>query len=173
MPTHFARTMFLTSAICGLLTTTALSGPDDNSLTWAAAKEVVSTDTYYDTSRESVVLAQHVYDGLVFWDSVAKKFEPLLAASWKQIDPVTWEFELREGVTFHDGSEFGPEDVVYTFNFITNEANGVLNYGDIRWLKGAEKIDDNTVRLHLIEPFPAILSNLALVLPIVPEGHFE
>ena len=173
MPTHFARTMFLTSAICGLLTTTALSGPDDNSLTWAAAQEVVSTDTYYDTSRESVVLAQHVYDGLVFWDSVAKKFEPLLAASWKQIDPVTWEFELREGVTFHDGTEFGPEDVVYTFNFITDEANGVLNYGDIRWLKGAEKIDDNTVRLHLIEPFPAILSNLALVLPIVPEGHFD
>lgn len=151
----------------------ALAGPDDNSLIWAAEREVTAVDTYYDTSREAVVLAQHVYDGLVYWDAAAERFLPLLATEFRQIDPVTIEFDLREDVSFHDGSRFGPEDVVYTFNFIADEANGVLNYGDIRWLANAEQIGPNSVRLNMNEPFPAVLSYLALVLPILSEGHFD
>ncbi|MBU4527150.1 MAG: ABC transporter substrate-binding protein [Desulfomicrobium sp.] len=151
----------------------AFAGPDDNSVTWAAEREVTAVDTYYDTSREAVVLAQHVYDGLVYWDQEEERFLPLLATEFRQIDPVTLEFDLREGVAFHDGSSFGPEDVVYTFNFIADEANGVLNYGDIRWLKNAEQVGERTVRLNMNEPFPAVLSYLALVLPIVSEGHFD
>lgn len=173
MQLRILKKAIVAAGAAALMATTALAGPADNSLIWASDKEVVAADTYYDTSRETVVIAQHVYDGLVFWDQANEEFLPLLAKSWKQVDPVTWEFELRDDVTFHDGSSFGPEDVVYTFNFITDEANGVLNYGDIRWLKGAEKVGDHTVRLVLHESFPAILSNLALVLPIVPEGHFD
>ncbi|MHC5656262.1 ABC transporter substrate-binding protein [Stappia sp.] len=163
----------LLAGVLMTLSMPALAGPDDNSLTWSGAKEVAAVDPYYDTSREAIVLAQHVYDGLVYWNQETETFEPLLAKSFRQVDPTTWEFELRDDVKFHDGSSFGPEDVVYTFNFITDQANGVLNYGDIRWLKGAEQTGDHTIRLHLNEPFPAILSNLALVLPILPAGHFD
>ncbi len=150
-----------------------LAGPEDNSLTWAAEREVTAVDTYFDTSREAVVLAQHVYDGLVYWDLATERFLPLLATDFRQVDPVTIEFDLREDVTFHDGSSFGPEDVVYTFNFIADESNGVLNYGDIRWLDNAEQIGPNSVRLNMNEPFPAVLSYLALALPILPDGHFD
>jgi peptide/nickel transport system substrate-binding protein len=163
----------LLAASVTLAAPTAYAGPGDNSLTWASQKEVVSAETYFDTSRETVVIAQHVYDGLVYWDQESEEFKPLLAKSWTQIDPTTWEFELRDDVVFQDGSSFGPEDVVYTFNFITDEANGILNYGDIRWLKGAEQTGEHRVRLTLRESFPAILSNLALVLPILPEGHYD
>jgi peptide/nickel transport system substrate-binding protein len=63
--------------------------------------------------------------------------------------------------------------VVYTINFISDEENGVLNYGDIKWIKNAEKVDQDTVRIHLDEPFPAALAYLALTLPILPDKHFD
>lgn len=163
----------LASAMALAAAAPAVAGPDDNSLIWSGQKEITAVDTYFDTSREAIVLSQHVYDGLVHWDAQSETFKPLLATAYRQIDPVTMEFDLRDGVTFHDGSSFGPEDVVYTFNFIADEANAVLNYGDIRWLKNAEHVGGNTVRLNMNEPFPAVLSYLALVLPILPEGHFD
>ncbi|MDF2095393.1 ABC transporter substrate-binding protein [Aquibaculum arenosum] len=157
----------------GALALPAAAAPEVNSLVWASDREVTAVDTYYDTSREAVVLAQHVYDGLIYWDQEAEAFLPLLATSFRQVDAVTLEFDLRDDVVFHDGSSFGAEDVVYTFNFIADEANGVLNYGDIRWLKSAEAVGENTVRLNLHEPFPAVQSYLALVLPVLPNGHFD
>ncbi|MCL7466763.1 ABC transporter substrate-binding protein [Phaeovulum sp. NW3] len=173
MTKSFLRASTAAAMALAILSGPGLAGPDDNSLVWSADKEVTAVDTYFDTSREAIVLAQHVYDGLVYWNPDTQEFLPLLASAFRQIDPVTVEFDLRDDVTFHDGSSFGPEDVVYTFNFIADEANGVLNYGDIRWLKSAEQTGDHTVRLHMNEPFPAVLSYLALVLPILPEGHFD
>ncbi|MDT8280611.1 MAG: ABC transporter substrate-binding protein [Erythrobacter sp.] len=166
-------TGMLVSALALAAAAPAAAGPQDNSLIWSGQKEITAVDTYFDTSREAIVLAQHVYDGLVLWDTQSETFKPLLASAFRQIDPLTMEFDLREDVTFHDGSSFGPEDVVYTFNFIADAANGVLNFGDIRWLKNAEHTGGNTVRLNMNEPFPAVLSYLALVLPILPEGHFD
>lgn len=151
----------------------AQAGKADNSLVWSASREVTAVDPYFDTSREVIVLAQHVHDGLVYWDPKADTYEPLLAKDFRWVDSRTLEFDLRDGVTFHDGSTFGPEDVVYTINFAADESNGVLNYGDIKWLDRAEAVDDDTVRILLDEPFPSALAYLALALPVLPEGHYD
>ena len=156
-----------------ILASAAFAGKSDNSLVWAAKKEVTALDPYYDTSREALVLSGHIYDGLVYWDPETNEYQPLLATKWTWVDNTTLEFKLRHGVVFHDGSSFGPKDVVYTINFMTNEENGVLNYGDIKWLKSAEQIDKDTVRIYLQEPFPAALAYLALALPILPDKHFD
>ncbi|SDE89127.1 ABC transporter substrate-binding protein [Rhodospira trueperi] len=160
-------------AVCLVLDSPAMAGPADNSLVWAGPKEVAAVETYYDTSREAVILSQHVYDGLIYWDEENEEFLPLLATSFRQLDPVTWEFDLRDDVTFHDGSTFGPEDVIYTFTFVTGDDSGILNSSDVRWFKSAEQTGEHTVTLTLTEPFPALLSNLALVLPILPDGHYD
>ncbi|NJR43343.1 MAG: ABC transporter substrate-binding protein, partial [Akkermansiaceae bacterium] len=41
--------------------------------------------------------------------------EPALALTWKTINPTTWEFKLRRGVVYHDGTKFTADDVVFSF----------------------------------------------------------
>ncbi|MBV9811894.1 MAG: ABC transporter substrate-binding protein, partial [Acetobacteraceae bacterium] len=97
---------------------------------------------------------------------------PLLATSWRQPDPLTWEFALRPGVTFQDGSPFSADDVVYTVNSVLDDPQTQVpsNYS---WIAGAEKIDDRHVRLKLRRVFPAALEYLAMTLPILPQAYRE
>ncbi|MFX8778265.1 ABC transporter substrate-binding protein, partial [Acinetobacter baumannii] len=59
-------------------------------------------------------IAAHIFDRLVDQDE-QQRLIPGLATSWRAIDDTTWEFKLRPGVTFHDGTPFGAADVVATF----------------------------------------------------------
>ena len=47
-----------------------------------------------------------VFETLVYYDDRDGNYKPMLAQSWKRIDPRTWEFKLRRGIKFHDGSAF-------------------------------------------------------------------
>ncbi len=55
----------------------------------------------------------HVYEPLVFQDEFLRPI-PGAAASWRALDERTWEFTLREGLTFHDGTPVTAEDVVFS-----------------------------------------------------------
>ena len=55
-----------------------------------------------------------LYDGLVELDEKLTT-HPGLAEKWETPDPKTWIFYLRKGVTFHDGTPFTADDVVFTF----------------------------------------------------------
>ena len=131
--------VFVIFSLSVVLAPLAFAGKSDNSIVWAAKKEITAVDPYFDTSREVLVLSMHIHDGLVYYDPGKNEYYPLLATKFTWVDNTTLEFDLRQGVVFHDGSSFGPEDVVYTINFIANEDNGVLNYGDIKWLDRAEE----------------------------------
>jgi len=58
-------------------------------------------------------LAREIFDRLIMTDS-KQQLLPGLAVSWKAINDLTWEFKLRKGVKFHDGSPFTADDVVFT-----------------------------------------------------------
>ena len=62
-------------------------------------------------------ISLHIYDGLVR-RSPALRQEPGLATSWPALDDTTWEFELRKGVKWHDGSDFSADDVIATVDRI-------------------------------------------------------
>ena len=51
-------------------------------------------------------------------DPKTNEYKGQLATAWKQVDDKTLEFELRQGVKFHNGEEFDADDVVYTLNFV-------------------------------------------------------
>lgn len=70
----------------------------------------------FDSQYSTVQFA--AYDALVRLVDGSPEPDARLATSWENTDELTWVFQLREGVTFHDGSEFTAEDVVFTLSEI-------------------------------------------------------
>lgn len=71
-------------------------------------------DPYGHSSTTGYEIWMHFMDPLVRFDSTTKRFQPMLAESWKNEDGVNWVFKLRPGVKFSDGSELAADDVVYS-----------------------------------------------------------
>ncbi len=171
------RKILTSTALAAAVTLTvapaAYAGKANDTLVWSTTREVAVADPYYNNTRELVIMGNTVWDGLLFRNLKTGEFEPLLATSYKWIDNTTIEFNLRDDVVFHDGSKFGPEDVVYTVNFVSNADNGVLTQANVKFLESAEKTGDNSVRIKLKEPFPAALAYFAQAVFMMPEGHYD
>ena len=163
----------LVAALVSLASTSVLAGKSDDTLTWATSKEVAIIDPYFSVTRELVVMGQMGWDGLVLLNPETGEFDPLLATSWEWDGNMAIEFKLREGVVFHDGSDFTADDVVYTVNFLVNEENGVPAASIYDWMKEATKIDDYTVRIDLNNPSPLAFAYLSNEISIMPEGHYD
>lgn len=74
------------------------------------------------TSRDEVarVIKQNVTETLTELNTDNGSIEPRLAVSWEQVDDKTWRFHLREGVKFHDGSDFTADSVVAAIDRMLN-----------------------------------------------------
>jgi len=133
---------------------------------------IPNVDFYYNNQRTGLIYAHHVWDTLVYRDPETFQMKPQLATSWRNVDDTTIEFELRPGVTFHDGSKFTADDVVYTVNLVLNDKKLSVpsNYG---FIESAEKVDDLHVRIKLKRVFPAALEYFSMVLPIYPKAYRE
>ncbi|MGP1678857.1 MAG: ABC transporter substrate-binding protein, partial [Burkholderiales bacterium] len=77
------------------------------------AADVTSLDPHFLNVAPNNNAAWHIFDALVHVDANARLI-PGLAVSWRAVDPTTWEFKLRRGVKFHDGSDFTAEDVIFS-----------------------------------------------------------
>src|ERR1700754_2737928 len=82
-------------------------------LTIGLGASVTSIDPHFHNLSPNSNIARHIFDRLIHTDE-KQKLQPGLATEWKALDDTTWEFKLRRGVKFHDGSEFTAEDVVAT-----------------------------------------------------------
>ncbi|MBE9476350.1 MAG: ABC transporter substrate-binding protein [Proteobacteria bacterium] len=153
--------------------TPAMASGADNNLTVAFPRELESLDAYQNSSRGGVILARHIWDGLMYRDPASGKYVGNLATEWRWVDDKTLEFNLREGVKFHNGEAFNADDVVFTMNYIADPANAVKPQRNASWIAGAEKVDDFTVRILLKEPFPAAFEYLAGPVVIYPNEYFS
>ena len=95
-----------------------------------------------------------VWDSLLSFDSKGVKFSPLLAKSWSQPDETTYEFELRDDVTFHDGQKLDADDVVYTIKYITDPKVNLRYKSNWAWIQSVEKLGDYKVRIKSKRPVP-------------------
>ena len=124
----------------------------------AIAGEPDMLDPNSTTSYFSFQVLENVYDTLVEPDPELV-MQPALAESWETSeDQLTWTFHLREGVTWHDGSEFTADDVVYTYTRIMD--------GDLAasWrfsaVESVTAVDDMTVEIQVTSPSPNLLANI-------------
>lgn len=131
-------------------------------LTIGLASEPTSLDPHFHNLGPNLSMSSHIFDRLINPDEV-QGHEPGLAVSWKPVDDLTWEFKLREGVKFHDGSDFNADDVVCSIERAPNVPNSPSGMGT--YLKGTSvtKIDDYTVHFTTAAPAPLMANNLAQI----------
>jgi peptide/nickel transport system substrate-binding protein len=160
------------AALC-LATASADAGKKDDTLVWATDRDCPIADPYYLNVRELLVIGHHVWDTLVIIDPNTAEIKPLLATKWTWVNQTTLELELRKGVKFHSGKVMDADDVVYTLNFVSNKENAIANFALLAWIKSAEKIDADHVRIVMKNPFPAALAYLAGIAFIMEKGHYD
>ncbi len=132
-----------------------------------------SVDPYFNNVRIGVIIAANVWDTLLYRDPVTHEYKGQLAKSWKQIDDRTLEFELREGIKFHNGEEFDADSVAYTLNFVADPANKAVTQQNVQWIQKVEKLGKYKVRVISKEPFPAAKDYLATTLAIHPAKYYK
>jgi peptide/nickel transport system substrate-binding protein len=107
--------------------------------------------------------SSHIFEPLVRKTSEVG-YAPALAESWRAVDATTWEFALRKGVKFHDGSDFDAADVLYSIERIPNVKGSpsprTLNIAPI---KETRVLDPHTIRLITDRPTPILPKMLAEV----------
>ncbi|MBW3591162.1 MAG: ABC transporter substrate-binding protein [Actinobacteria bacterium] len=116
-------------------------------------------------------LTELVYDKLLGPSPYVDDPQPWLASEVRQLDPATWEVDLRDGVTWHDGETFTAADVVFTFEFFKAAPTGRWTHhvSDIPTIETVEAVDDNTVRFTCADACPFLGSVTLADLPIVAE----
>jgi peptide/nickel transport system substrate-binding protein len=126
-------------------------------------------DEILSPNPETALLARPVAETLLYYDSDARKVEPLLAASWKWVDDTTLELTLRRDIKFHDGSPFDADDVVHVINYVVDPKE-TFRFKESRfgWLAGAEKVDAYTVRIRAAATRANALARLTQGPPIYP-----
>ena len=170
--TYLTRSALVALTLMSTTVTPALADKALGTLNVAFTKELENVDSYFNSSREGVVMQRAVWDGLIYRDPKTNEYIGNLATNWEWINDTTLELKLREGVTFHDGEPFNADDVVYTVNYIANEENGVKTQRNVNWMKSAEKIDDYTVRILLKEAFPAAIEFLSGPVSMYPNEYY-
>lgn len=133
----------------------------EDTLVIARLSDAESLDHHFmSTINAASVTHGKIYEGLVGRDKNAD-LQPLLAESWEQVEDTTWEFTLRRGVEFHDGTEFTADAVKATFDRLLDPAVGSPKAGVFSMVEEVKVIDEFTVQFLLSEPYAPLLAILA------------
>jgi len=110
-----------------------------------------------------------IFETLVWKD--ASGFVPQLAEEWEYVQGENaYIFKLRNDVTWHDGTKFTADDVVFTFDYTKQHP---YQWVDNSIVKSAEAIDDYTVKLYLSKPYAPFFQDVAGTQPIMPRHIWE
>lgn len=172
-PKRFAPWLLLAALSMGLASAPVQAGKKDDTVRFAYDQAPESVDPYFNNVRIGVIIGAQVWDTLVYRDPATQEYKGLLAKSWKQVDDRTLEFELREGIKFHNGEDFDADSVVYTLNFIANPDNKVTTQQNVNWIEKAEKVGKFKVRLTTKKVFPAAIEYLAGPVVIHPAKYYQ
>lgn len=126
--------------------------------------DVTSVDPHVLNAAPNNSIAEQVFDTLVRRDA-RQRFTPGLAESWRTVGNTTWEFKLRRGVKFHDGSEFTAEDVAFSIDRPAT-LKGVPGGFTVFTRPITQKVivDRHTIQLKTAAPYPNMPSDMASII---------
>jgi peptide/nickel transport system substrate-binding protein len=153
----------LLTALCVAALPAAAPPAIAQTLNIAVGGAFTSLDPHYHNLGPNNVLADHIFSRLIRSDPNFNP-EPDLATAWSSISPTEWEFKLREGVTFTDGTPFTADDVVFTFARIPTVLNSPSSFNfAVKPVTRIEVVDPHTVHLYTTNPEPLLPYELASV----------
>ncbi len=130
-------------------------------LTVALHGEIDTIDPHQSVTIVGNQVYQNIVESLVTPNANLDAMEPELATDWTiSEDGLTYTFNLRQGVTFHNGQPFTSADVIYSYNRIMNPDFPAADASSFTMVEAIEAPDENTVVFKLAYPFGAFLSKL-------------
>ena len=186
--TGFSRRHFLQGAVGGagliawhqgwprLHSAMAQKSEPQGQMTWAL--HVTIAPTWFDPAETPGIITPFmflyaIHDALVK-PMPANPMAPSLATQWREsADGRTYDFELRQGVKFHNGDPFTAEDVKFSFERYKGSGAGELK----KQVKAIEIVNPHHIRFHLHEAWPDFLTFYATPATgagwIVPKNYVE
>jgi len=143
----------LRCALCALLSFAVSHFAVAAELRIGLGADVTSLDPHFLNVAPNNNAAWQIFDALVHVDADARLI-PGLAVSWRTLDATTWEFKLRKGVKFHDGSDFTAEDVMFSLERpATLSASPGPFSGFVKPIVAKKIVDPWTIRLKTAAPY--------------------
>ncbi|MDZ7799733.1 MAG: ABC transporter substrate-binding protein [Trueperaceae bacterium] len=149
----------LLAALLVLLAGPALAQSLDR-LMVAQGTDVASLDPQMQNDAFSTSLLSNVFDTLIYRNADLE-LVPGLATEWRTVDDTTWELQLREGVSFHDGSTLEAEDVEFTLERPLDESLGSPLASRFAVIEDVEVTGPLSVRIHTHDPYPLLPARLS------------
>jgi peptide/nickel transport system substrate-binding protein len=127
------------------------------------SSEPTSVDPLYFNSAANAGLSKQIFDRLVHQDEKQRAI-PGLALSWRPVDDHTWEFTLRPGVKFHDGTPFSADDVAFSLERVITMSKTLSHFGlYTKAVRGIEVVDAHTIRIRTDGPYPLLPEDLSSI----------
>lgn len=126
---------------------------------WAATTDPQTMDPHAVSSAPVLGFLNNVYEGLVRRGR-DMSIEGALAESWEPLpDGAGWRFNLRQGVTYHDGAAFNADDVLFSYERASSEDSDVASWFAV--VSGVEVVDEFTVDILTATPQPIFPDSIA------------
>ena len=163
----WSRTGTLGSLAAAMLAVSTFAASAET-LIVARGNDANSLDPAEGTSFEAIKVSDWTFDGLVRFNGNSHEIVPALAESWTiSDDGLVWTFNLRKDVTFHDGTPFNADAVVFSLERQRDKDHPNHCAKCLRWsakfaaIEKTSAVDEHTVEIKLTAPAPTLLVNLA------------
>ena len=158
MKKRTARSLIALSIIAGVAASISLTSASAETFKWAGSTDPQTMDPHAVNSAPVLGFLNNVYEGLVRRNK-SMRIEPALAESWEALGSNGWRFKLRQGVTYHDGSAFTAEDVLFSYQRASSEEADVRS-----WFSPVSEVivqDDYTIDFMTKAPNPLFPDSIA------------
>lgn len=122
-----------------------------------------SMDPHWHNLFSNINVSEHIFDAIVKLDADSRVV-PGLAEKWRVVNDTTWEFTLRPGIKFHDGSPLTVEDIFFSLDrppLVKGSPGSFAVY--TKAITGKKKINDTTFQLMTATPYPLMLNDLTTI----------
>ncbi len=133
--------------------------------------DATSLDPAMHSDSPSGNVDHQIFDTLLKRNS-DMDLESNVFTEWEMIDELTWEFEIKEGIEFHNGDLLTAEDVKFSIDRIVDPETQSTRISHYSLIESTDVVDATKVLIKTKEPSPILLARLA-ALEVLPKDYIE